>query len=178
MPRLILGENEKKVLLAIGVGALVLGTIAAPNLPLALQPILKMRGDKGFLKLLKNLQNKGVINLGGERVMLTSRGLKLQRQLKIEEDIINIPKEWDGIWRLVSYDIPDKFKKKRDGFRATLTRLGFRKIQESLWVHPFDCREEIAVIAEDLGIAPYVIVMITDNLPREKEWELAFDLES
>lgn len=175
--KFILGENEKKIILAVGVGTLFLGALVMPNLPIALQPILKMRGHKGFSKLLKKLRNKRIIDLGGEKIKLTNKGLRFQKQLKIEETILNKPKEWDGIWRLISYDIPDRLKQKRDWFRLTLMRLGFLKIQESLWVYPFDCKEEIAIIAQDLGIAPYVIVMITDNLPKEKEWENEFALE-
>ncbi len=176
--KFILGENEKKIILAIGISALVLGSLVFPNLPMALQPILKMRGRKCFSKLLKKLQDKGIIYLGGERVKLTKKGLKFQKQLKLEETILNKPKEWDGIWRLISYDIPNRLKQKRDWFRSILMRLGFLKIQESLWVYPFDCKEEIAIIAQDLGIASYVIVMITDNLPKEEEWENEFALEN
>ena len=174
--RIILGENEKKIILAVGAGVLVLGAMVFPTLPMVLQPIIRMRGRKGFLKLLKRLQDKGVIYLGGEKIKLTRKGLELQTQFKIEELILTKPDKWDGIWRLISYDIPDKYKKTRDGFRWTLIRLGFRKVQESLWVYPYDCKEEIAVIAKNLGIAPYVMVMITDSLPREEEWETEFDL--
>jgi len=174
--KIIIGENEKLILLAIGAGLLLVGTFVFPSLPMALQPIFKMRGQKGFMKLLKKLQNKGIIYLGGERVKLTPRGLKLQKELKLEQIILERPKEWDGLWRLVSYDIPDALKEKRDWFRQTLIRLGFRKVQESLWVFPFECKEEIAVIAKDCGVASYVIVMMTDNVPNEEEWESDFDL--
>ena len=176
--KIILGENEKIVLLAIGAGLLIVGALIFPNLPMALQPIFKMRGHKGFMKLIKKLQNKGVIYLGGEKVKLTNKGLKLQKELRIEQIILERPKEWDGLWRLASYDIPNVLKEKRDWFRQTLIRLGFRKVQESLWVYPFECKEEIAVIAKDIGIAEYVIVMMTDNLPNEEEWESDFDLNS
>lgn len=174
--KIIIGENEKIILLAIGAGVLLVGAMVFPSLPIALQPILKMRGQKGFMKLLRSLQNKGVINLGGDKVRLTSTGLKIQKELQLEQIIIERPKNWDGLWRLVSYDIPDIIKEKRDWFRQTLIRLGFRKIQESLWVYPFECKEEIAIIAEDIGVAPHVMVMMTDNLPNEEDWESDFNL--
>lgn len=174
--KIIIGENEKIILLAIGASLLLIGSLTLPGLPMALQPILKMRGHKGFMKLLQRMRNKGMIDLGGEKVKLTKEGIKLQKELQIEQIILERPKKWDGLWRLISYDIPDILKEKRDWFRQTLIRLGFRKIQESLWVYPYDCREEIAVIAKDIGVASCVIVMMTDNLPNEEEWELDFDL--
>lgn len=162
----------------IGAGALLLVSLALPNLPVALQPILKMRGNKGFSRLLQNLRNKGVIELGGEKVKLTTKGMKLYQGIKLEQIIIKRPKEWDGLWRLISYDIPDAEKKKRDTFRQILIRLGFLKIQESLWVFPFECKKEIAIIAKDIGVPEHVIVMITDKLPNEDDWESRFILNS
>jgi hypothetical protein len=174
--RFKLGENEKIVLLAIGAGTFLIASLAFPNLPMALQPILKMRGNKGFLKLLKKLRDKNIIILGGERIKLTQKGRKLLKEIQIDQIEIPKQKDWDEVWHLVSYDIPDTHKKERDWFRQTLERLGFYQIQESLWVYPFDCKEEIAVIAKTMNIAPFVIVMNTNHLPNQKDMEEYFDL--
>jgi DNA-binding transcriptional regulator PaaX len=45
---------------------------------------------------------------------------------------------WDGKLRLVSYDIPITANRKRDLLRSILNKLGGAKIQESLWVIPYD----------------------------------------
>jgi len=174
--RFKLGESEQKVLLAIGAGTFLAASIVLPGLPIALQPILKMRGDKGFLKLLKKLRDKNVISLGGERIKSTSKGRKLLREIQINQIEIPRTKDWDEIWHLVSYDIPDTSKKARDWFRQTLERLAFYQIQESLWVYPFDCKEEIAIIAKTMGILPFVIMVNTDHLPNQKELEEHFDV--
>jgi len=78
---------------------------------------------------------------------------------------------------LVSYDIPDYLKRERDWFRYNLERLGFKKVQESLWVFPYECKEEIAVLAQNLKIAPFVILMTTDFLPRQGQWKKRFNLD-
>jgi len=172
-----LGENEKTVLLAVGVSALFLGSLAFPNLPMVLQPIIKMRGNKGFFKLLKKLRDKNVIYLGGDRIKLTPKGVKLFKIASVDQIEIERPGQWDGLWRLVSYDVPNKYNKSRDVFRSALERMGFRQIQESLWVHPYECKEEIAAAAKNLRLSPYVIVMTTDKLSREQDWLRVFDLE-
>ena len=76
-------------------------------------------------------------------------------------------KKWDGNWHLVCYDIPEDFKKERDFFRSKLLLSGFRIIQDSLLVYPYDCKEEIAIMSQKLGISPYVAYLNTDYLPKD-----------
>lgn len=47
-------------------------------------------------------------------------------------------KPWDGKWRLIIYDIPEKFKFKRERLRSVLKMLGFGKIQKSSWACAYD----------------------------------------
>lgn len=174
--RLKLGENEKEIIKMIGLGLFVVASFALPNLPMALRPIMKMRGSKGFQKLLKHLRDKDVIDLGGERIKLTAKGQELLKKIYLSEIKIVKPEEWDGIWRLVSYDIPEKYRKSRDLFRSVLERNHFFQIQESLWVNPYECKEEIAVLAKDIDLTPYVIILVTDHLPNQKGMEEHFGL--
>lgn len=160
----------------VGLGLFVAASFVLPNLPVVLQPIFKMRGNKGFQRLLKQLKNKNVIILGGEKIKLTKKGRHLLKEIQLQRIEIPRPEEWDGMWYLVAYDVPDTQKKERDWFRQTLERMEFYQIQESLWVHPFECRQEIAVISQNLGISPHVIVMNTDKLPNQIEMEERFNL--
>jgi len=171
-----LGENEKQIILCVGLGLFIVASFVLPNLPIALQPILKMRGHKGFQKLLKKLKNKNIIELGGEKIKLTKKGKEFLKEIQIGKINIKPQKEWDGIWRLVSYDIPEIYKKSRDLFRKILESNGFYQIQESLWTHPYDCKEEIAILAKNINITQYVIVMMTDKLPNQKEMKEHFGL--
>jgi len=176
--RFKLGETEKEIIKAVGVGAMVLVALSSPSpkLPKALLGILKERGPRYFSKLLKKMENKNVIYLGGEKVRLTKKGKELLKLINLQNMEIIKPKNWDGVWRLVSYDIPDISKKKRDWFRQTLESLGFQKIQESLWVHPYECKEEIAIIAQNLGVADSVIFMTTNHLPNQEKMMRKFGL--
>jgi len=173
----IFGENEKEIIKCAGLGLLVVASFALPNLPIALQPILKMRGNKGFQRLLYKLKNKNIIRLGGEKIVLTGRGKKLLNQIYISEISIPKPDEWDGNWHLVAYDIPEIYKKSRNFLRETLIRNEFFQIQKSLWVHPYECAEEMAVICKNLNVLPYVVMMTTGKLPNEEEMVAHFNLE-
>lgn len=171
-----LGDNEKEIIKMIGIGIFVAASIVIPNLPVAVQPILKMRGNKGFQKLLKHLKYKNIIVLGGEEIKLTKHGRELLKEIYLSEIKIKKPKQWDGIWRLVSYDIPEIYKKSRNLFRSVLEQNGFIKIQESLWVNPYECKQEIAILAKTINISPYVIFLQTDSLPNQKDMEDHFNL--
>lgn len=177
MKRIKIGEMEKEVLKAVGVGVIVLASIILPGLPMVLAPFVKKRGPTNFKKSLKKMEDKGLIFLGGDKIKLTKRGKALLRQIQCSEIEINRPKKWDKEWHLVSYDIPKEYNKERDWFRWNLKRLGFRQIQESLWVHAFECSQEIAVIAQSLKISPHVVIMRADQIPRQEEIKKYFDLQ-
>ena len=167
--RVKIGENEKIIIRLIGAGVLVAASLALPNLPMALKPILKMRGNKGLQKMIHKLKNKNIINLGSERIKLTSKGKQLLNEIYISEIKITQQEEWDHVWRLVAYDIPEKYKKLRDMFRKVLERNNFYPIQESLWINPYECKEEIAVLAKKINVYPYVIFLTTDHLPNQQD---------
>lgn len=171
-----IGENEKEIIKMIGLGTLVIASFVLPNLPIILKPLLKEQGPSGLGKILQRLNRKKIVYLGGEKIQLTSKGKKLFKNIQISEIAILPPKKWDGVWHLISYDIPNEYNKERDYFRENLKRMMFYQIQKSLWVHPYECKEEIAVIAEYFKIAEYVIVMNTDYLPNEEEIEEIFHL--
>lgn len=171
-----LGHVEKDILAVTGLGVLALASLAAPNLPIVIQSIVKLRGNKWLNKKLHEMKKKGLIDLGGEEIKLTAKGKRMLEDIELSELNIATPKRWDGTWRLVSYDIPERLKKARDFFRYVLEKNGFRQIQESLWVHPYPCKEEVAVLAKNINIARYIIVMETDKLPNEEDMQDHFRL--
>ncbi len=174
--RVKLGQTEKEIIKWVGMGLLVMITLGSPSskMPKALLDLTKRRGIKYFKNILRNLEDKNIVNLGGDRVHLTRRGKDLFNIIKLQELKIPTSKKWDKNWHLVSYDIPIISSKKRDWFRTTLISLGFKKIQDSLWVFPFECKEEIAIIARNLGINEYVVVMTTNRIPNQKNFENFF----
>lgn len=178
--RIKIGKRDKDIIKAIGMGvgltAVLTAAIIAPNTLQALKPFLKQRGPKGLRRKIQELKDKGYLYLGGDNVRLTNKGLQLQKLIKIEETTLKKPRQWDGYWRLISYDVPEIGKRDRDYFRQTINKWGLRMIQESLWVYPYNCKEEIAVLADGLNIAPHVIYMMTDQMPEEDKWQEYFEL--
>lgn len=61
-------------------------------------------------------------------------------------------KKWDGVWRLVIYDIPETKKTEREYLRATLRALGFGKIQDSCLASPYDYSYFLYELCKKRGI--------------------------
>lgn len=82
-------------------------------------------------------------------------------------------RKWDGNWHLVIYDIPEKFKYRRNILRENLKCLGFGQLQASVWVSPFNFFGEVEKIIRDYGLMPYVIFSISDKLGKKEARILA-----
>ncbi len=113
---------------------------------------------------IKKMENDGLLIPVGEFIKMTEKGKQLHKIAQMPE-IIHKKTKWDGIWRVISYDIPNKQKSERDHFRRKLEEWNFSFIQRSFWAYPYDCQEEIAILANLLNILTYVIYLKTDYLP-------------
>lgn len=82
-------------------------------------------------------------------------------------------KKWDGNWRLVSYDIPEKRSGDRDILRENLKKLGFREMHASLWICPFNFFTNIEKIIKEYDLSSFVILAVSDKLGREASIDLA-----
>src|SRR5262249_13922268 len=53
------------------------------------------------------------------------------------------PPEWDGMWSLVAFSIPEQFRAARDELRKELRWLGFAPLYDGLWVAPRDRVDDV-----------------------------------
>lgn len=164
------GINEKKIIQAIADGLFVGYAIVDPKVRNKhFYDIIggNKRPRVAVESSLENLAKKDLIFLGGEEITLTDKGHKVLNELNFEDVILPLV-EWDGKWNLLSYDIPTKQKKTCDYFRRKLKEVGYTQVHKSLWIYPYDYKEEVAAFAHALGIAPYIIYMQTTSIPSEE----------
>ena len=84
---------------------------------------------------------------------------------------------WDRKWRIVIFDIPNHKKKARDGFAATLKRLGFLPIQKSVFIFPYPCEEELEIVADYFEVSENIDTILASRISRQAELLSAFELE-
>jgi DNA-binding transcriptional regulator PaaX len=86
-------------------------------------------------------------------ISLTDKGRKKAGWLQIDALKIKKPKKWDKKWRIVIFDISQLKKILREAFRGKLKELGFRQLQKSVWIIPYDCRDEIELLRDFFGLS-------------------------
>ncbi len=115
---------------------------------------------------------------GAVKIVITKEGREHILKYKIDEMEIKIPSSWDGIWRVVMFDIPERKRTARDALRRKLRELGFRELQKSVFVFPHPCRDEIDFIMEVFEIRPYVRYGELKDITNEAELKLYFQKAS
>ena len=110
-------------------------------------------------------------------IVLTEKGKIKALEGKIDELEVKIPKTWDKLWRVVIFDIPEKKKKARDALRRKLKELGFLEFQKSVFIFPYECKDEIEFIVEVFEIRKYVRYLIVKEITNEEELLLKFKLK-
>jgi len=81
-------------------------------------------------------------------------------------------KEWDGKWRFIVFDVPEKFRAGRDALREKIKQLGFYELQKSVFIFPYECQDEIEFIIEFFEIRRHVrygTIDFIDNAAHLKE---------
>jgi len=73
-------------------------------------------------------------------------------------------KSWDGKWRIVIFDVPETKKKMRNYFRARLFDLGFRKLQESVWICPYNISNIVEELIDFCQAHEYIHYLLVEEL--------------
>mgnify|MGYP001613370347 CR=1 FL=1 len=95
---------------------------------------------------------------------ITEKGREKIKKFAFDEIKISNPKEWDKKWRLVIFDIPEKYAKSRNALRHKLEDLGFYQCQKSAWIYPFPCAGEIEFIKDVLNLKSFVKLFLVDEM--------------
>ncbi len=124
------------------------------------------------------LQKKGLLvwNKEKDRLELTARGRIEAARIRIGLIEIPRPRKWDGRWRIVIFDISEKRRSLRIRVRHLLGRLGFVRLQDSVWVHPYDCEEIVAILKHDFKIGRELLYIIADAVEYDRPLRKHFEL--
>jgi len=173
-------KNIQKIILNTIFAAGILGVmVVAPNVLSVIKQIEKGIKRKKNLKYSINssfarLREKGLIEIvevNGKKVArVTTKGEKQLDFLDRHNFKLKIPKKWDGRWRVVIFDIKESKKRIRALLRVTLLQIGFIRLQNSVWVYPYDCEDLVSLLKADFKIGSEILYMIVEKL--ENDWHL------
>ena len=178
------GYLQNALMSAVAISGLLLVTAAAPNV---LQLIGKLPGSKyKFNYRMKTvagrLAERGLVKFvtreGRKYMELTSAGTRELSRAQEENSLrARAKKRWDKRWRMVVFDIPEKYRKSRDKLRLTLRSLGFVQLQASVWVYPYDCEEVVALLKTDLRVGVSVLYAIVEKIENDERLKEKFGLK-
>lgn len=110
------------------------------------------------------------------RIILTETGKKRVLSYKFDDLEIKKTKHWDQRWRLVAFDIPETKKRAREALVQKMKDLGLVQFQKSLWLYPYECKDEIDFVAEVFGVGKYVHYMVVSQTTNDNFLRQKFDL--
>jgi DNA-binding transcriptional regulator PaaX len=115
-------------------------------------------------------------NDGTVSMILTSGGKKKIVRFNLDSMKIKKPRYWDHLWRLVIFDIPEEKRQGRRALVAKLKELGFCPVQKSVFIYPFECKNEIDFITEIFNLVPYVRLFIVKKTDIEPDLRDRFNI--
>src|SRR3989338_16907 len=118
--------------------------------------------DTKFRKATERLRKHNLIfgERQGKRIIfeLTDEGKAEAGKIKLKLEMAK-RKRWDGKWRIIIFDVPEKMRGKRDLLRKELIAFGFMQLQKSVWAYPYKLPEEFIDLWKNAGILSYCVII-------------------
>ncbi|OGD69564.1 hypothetical protein A3I18_00320 [Candidatus Campbellbacteria bacterium RIFCSPLOWO2_02_FULL_35_11] len=179
-----LGKNQKKIaILLLGGVALSLSNSPKKSFEILGEICEEWKNfDERFLKRsIKSLYESKVIKEkinddGTVTLVLSDDGKKRAITYNIDNIKIKKPKRWDGKWRFILFDVPENKKIIRNALRFHLKNIGFYEFQKSVFVYPYDCKNEIDYVVEFYEAREFTRFIISDFVDNELHLKDFFDL--
>lgn len=170
-----LGYIQSAVLATVGIAGIIAITMIAPNI---FQAFPRLMGKKRY-KLafqartaVSRLVVRGFVRFvkrnGRKFIEITGEGA---RALAIEQERTRLmaarKKRWDKRYRIVMFDISQRRKPDRERVRAFIRECGFLRLQNSVWVFPYDCEELITLLKADMRIGKDVLYAVVESIEND-----------
>lgn len=167
-------EIAKTILGCIAAAGVMAIPVAGPLIMMAIGDELGLTrfGRRQVYASLRGLEQSDLIGISQEGnktvVRLTKNGQKKLLKYNLKDLRVKQPKKWDRLWRVVVFDIPEKYKLGRECLREKLKELGFYRLQKSVWVHPYPCEDEINFASELYEVRLFVGIMVVKQIDIQK----------
>jgi len=132
----------------------------------------KYRGS--FYRAIEDALERGYleeIEIEGERYLKTTPKGRLKLFKK------KLFRKWDGLWRIIAFDIDEKRRKTRDLFRVKLRDLGCKPIQKSVWITPRDISFELQELLLILNLEDNVDYFISKAVTNDSQYREMFNID-
>ena len=175
-------ENLQRVILSsvaivgiLGVGLVAPNVIGAMN-KLGILPTLRRK--EYISSSAAKLAKRGLLKFENGYYQLTKEGEKILRRWELADYKLKKPRKWDRKWRIIIYDISEKKGVVRRQVARLFHQAGFYRLQNSVWVYPYDCEDIVGLLKTDFGVGKEILYVIADEIENDRHLRGHFDLKS
>ena len=174
--RKALSDRERDLLLEIRGRDLLVAFLLSARSSRRFYAIARERAKARYndSRALQRLAKRGLIlRRSNNQLALSDKGSKALELVVARTKDKSRNETWDKKWRLVMYDIPLVHNASRFDLRSILIRAGFRKLQHSVWIYPYECDELVQFLKQHPEIGKHVLSLAVDpwkGLPTIAAW--------
>jgi len=176
-------DYQKMILGILAITGMLAVAVIAPNCMQLLDfiPKQKHRRLNYINKVVAQLEKRGLLkvvkNKNGVKIArLTDLGRKKLKEYHLKDLQIKRPKKWDGKYRVIIFDIKEWKRSTRNKLRHWFEQLGLIRLQNSVWVYPYDCEEIVALLKANYHIGNEVLYMEVNRIENDRRLKEAFGL--
>ena len=128
---------------------------------------------------LGRLAAKGLVTFieeDGKRFARVTEKGELILQMETEKVAMTKKRKWDRRWRVVIFDIPERRRSVRVRLRLFMEEYGFVRLQDSVWIYPYDCEDLITLAKANFRIGADVLYMIVESIENDNWMRRHFGL--
>jgi len=127
---------------------------------------------QSFRNALQRLEKRRLI-VGKKRknkmaYVLSEKGKKFADNIKLKFEMAKA-RSWDGQWRVLIFDIPEKVRGRRDFLRKELQEFGFFQLQKSVWVYPYHLPKDFFDLWEGFTFGKELILIESGRIENDHE---------
>ncbi len=172
-------QDTREIILELirGAGLISLALL----LPGSCDAIKQIRKIKKFSRKNKYYVNSVIKKMINEGLLEEDKGgfvsLSLSGRAYLENlDGILKPAKWDGKYRIIIFDIPEEKRGSRNLIRQQLVNWGFVKLQNSVWVHPYECQRVATLLKMKFHFIGEVLYLTAESIENDSRLKKEFGL--
>lgn len=177
------GEIAIIILKTIALSGAIVVCASMPGMALVLKMFLPKddREKKKIVNSFYNLNKQGFIKKykknNKDIIEITEKGKKKLLQYNLQTMKLSPSKKWDNLWKVVIFDIPEKKKIARRSLSNKLKDAGFYQLQKSVFISPYECKDEIDFIGNYFYVRKYIKYMTVKDVEGSKKIKAYFKIK-
>ena len=128
----------------------------------------RRKAKRRFSQFINYLKKKGYVEIKNlkekQGVLLTKKGIEKVVNFKFKIKTEKREKRSDGKWQMIIFDIPEREKYLRDLLREKIYSLGYKMLQQSVWVCPYDVFKETEKFLREYSLDQYIRLFLIEEI--------------